>query len=216
MHIAYTAEQEALRQELRAYFATLMTPEVEAEVAVGNTGGPHCLEAVRRMGRDGWLGIGWPKEYGGQGRTPIEQFLFFDEAMYAGIMVPTLTLNAVAPTSLAVIRTVVSGGFAYWASGMSSKPTMETSSGTRKPAACAACSAPIAVQSLEQTTAVGGLLERNSASIACWPPSAVCVPSRTSFGSALTPLARRPSRKACRRVRAECRSSGPVMNAMRL
>ena len=36
------------------------------------------------MGADGWLGIGWPKEYGGQGRSPIEQFIFFDEAQRAG------------------------------------------------------------------------------------------------------------------------------------
>jgi len=98
MHIAYTAEQEALRQELRAYFAALMTPEVEAEVAVGNTGGPHCLEAVRRMGRDGWLGIGWPKEYGGQGRSEIEQFIFYDEAWRTLAPIPALTINTVAKT----------------------------------------------------------------------------------------------------------------------
>ena len=36
------------------------------------------------MAADGWLGIGWPKEYGGQGREPIEQFIFFDESMRAG------------------------------------------------------------------------------------------------------------------------------------
>jgi len=53
MFIAYTAEQEALRQELRGYFAELMTPEVQAECATGDTGGPACLEAVRKMGRDG-------------------------------------------------------------------------------------------------------------------------------------------------------------------
>jgi alkylation response protein AidB-like acyl-CoA dehydrogenase len=84
MYIAYTPEQEALRAELRAYFAELMTPEVEAEVARGDTGGPHCLEAVRRMGRDGWLGIGWPTEYGGQGRSLAEQFIFYDEAWRPG------------------------------------------------------------------------------------------------------------------------------------
>ena len=50
MYIAYTAEQEALREELRGYFADLMTPEVEAECAEGDTGGPACLAAVRKMG----------------------------------------------------------------------------------------------------------------------------------------------------------------------
>src|SRR5690606_12014818 len=50
------------------------------------------------MGEDGWLGIGWPTEYGGQGRGPVEQFIFFDESMRAGAPVPMLTINSVAPT----------------------------------------------------------------------------------------------------------------------
>ena len=50
------------------------------------------------MAADGWLGIGWPVEYGGQGRTPIEQFIFYDESMRAGAPVPMLTINSVAPT----------------------------------------------------------------------------------------------------------------------
>jgi alkylation response protein AidB-like acyl-CoA dehydrogenase len=98
MHIAYTAEQEALRRELRAYFAELMTPAVQAEAAVGDTGGPASLEAVRQMGRDGWLGIGWPTEYGGQGRTDVEQFIFVNEAWRAGAPIPFLTINTVGRT----------------------------------------------------------------------------------------------------------------------
>jgi alkylation response protein AidB-like acyl-CoA dehydrogenase len=98
MYVAYTAEQEALRQELRRYFADLMTPEVEAECAEGETGGPACLEAVPKMGRDGWLGIGWPTEYGGQGRTDVEQFIFFNEAWRAGAPIPFLSINTVGKT----------------------------------------------------------------------------------------------------------------------
>ena len=98
MQIAYTPEQEALRQELREYFEVLMTPEVVAEVASGESGGPACLEAVRTMGRDGWLGIGWPKEYGGQGRTDLEQFIFTNEAWRAGVPIPFLTINTVGKT----------------------------------------------------------------------------------------------------------------------
>jgi len=98
MYLAYSAEQEALRQELRGYFADLMTPAVEAEVAEGETGGPACLEAVRKMGRDGWLGIGWPTEYGGQGRTDVEQFIFINEAWRAGAPIPFLSINTVGKT----------------------------------------------------------------------------------------------------------------------
>ena len=50
------------------------------------------------MASDGWLGIGWPKEWGGQGRSAIEQFIFFDESMRSGAPVPMLTINTVGPT----------------------------------------------------------------------------------------------------------------------
>ena len=98
MQIAYTPEQEALRSELRAYFADLVTPEVAEEQTRGDSGGPHCLEAVRKMGRDGWIGIGWPTEYGGKGLGDVEQFIFTDEAWRAGAPIPFLTINTVGRT----------------------------------------------------------------------------------------------------------------------
>ncbi|TMC48476.1 MAG: acyl-CoA dehydrogenase [Chloroflexi bacterium] len=98
MELALSDEQESLRQELRDYFATIVTPEVESAMAGGEMTGPVYRDVVRRMGRDGWLGLGWPKEYGGQGRSPIEQFIFFDEAQRAGAPVPFLTINTVGPT----------------------------------------------------------------------------------------------------------------------
>jgi alkylation response protein AidB-like acyl-CoA dehydrogenase len=98
VHIAYTSEQEELRRTLRQYFAELMTPEVLEEVSQGETGGPHCLAAVRQMGRDGWLGLGWPVEFGGQGRGEVDQMIFFDEAWRAGAPIPFLTINTVGKT----------------------------------------------------------------------------------------------------------------------
>ena len=98
MYIGYDEKQEALRQELRAYYDELLTPELRAELAIAHGVGPTMRELVRQMGRDGWLGIGWPKEYGGQGRSEIEQFIFFDESMRARAPVPMLTVNTVGPT----------------------------------------------------------------------------------------------------------------------
>ena len=98
MYIAYTDEQEGLRKELRSYYERLLTPEVEAELAKSHGVGPALRRVVRQMGEDGWLGIGWPKEWGGQGRSAIEQFVFFDESMRAGAPVPMLTINTVGPT----------------------------------------------------------------------------------------------------------------------
>ena len=98
MEIGYTDEQEALRSELRAYYARLLTPEVEEALAHSHGIGPDMRRIVKQMATDGWLGIGWPKEYGGQGRSDIEQFIFFDESMRAGAPVPMLTINTVGPT----------------------------------------------------------------------------------------------------------------------
>jgi alkylation response protein AidB-like acyl-CoA dehydrogenase len=98
MYIDYSPEQRALREELRAYFARMMTPELLQEISGSEGGGPLYRKALRQMGADGWLGIGWPKEWGGQGRTPIEQFIFSDEVQRAGFPLPFLTLNTVGPT----------------------------------------------------------------------------------------------------------------------
>jgi 3-oxocholest-4-en-26-oyl-CoA dehydrogenase alpha subunit len=98
MHLDYTPEQHALRTELRGYFTQLMTPDLRAELAGSEGGGPLYHQALRQMGRDGWLGIGWPKEYGGLGRSPIEQFIFSDEVQSAGFPLPFLTINSVGPT----------------------------------------------------------------------------------------------------------------------
>ncbi len=98
MYIAYTDEQESLRRELRAYYDKLLTPEIRDALHAGHGTGEVMREVVRQMGKDGWLGIGWPTEYGGQGRSQIEQFIFFDESMRSGAPVPMLTINTVGPT----------------------------------------------------------------------------------------------------------------------
>jgi len=68
MHIDLSDEQKALQRELRAYFAKLVPPEVRRQIK-GLETGPLHKQLIRQMGKDGWLGVGWPKEYGGQGRT---------------------------------------------------------------------------------------------------------------------------------------------------
>ena len=98
MEIGYTPEQEQLRETLRSYYAELLTPQIEADLAVSNGIGPTVRSVVKQMASDGWLGIGWPTEYGGQGRSAVEQFIFFDESMRAGAPVPMLTINTVGPT----------------------------------------------------------------------------------------------------------------------
>jgi alkylation response protein AidB-like acyl-CoA dehydrogenase len=101
VRIAFTDEQESLRQELKEYFAALSTEydldeSYDSESGDAGTGGTY-KSITRRLGQDGWLGLGWPKEYGGQDRSMVDQLIFSDEAMLAGIPLPTLTLSTVGP-----------------------------------------------------------------------------------------------------------------------
>ena len=98
MHIDLTPEQQALQIEIREYFSSLMTPDRRAALTGGEAGGEAFRELILEIGRDGWLGVGWPKEYGGRGFTPFEQYLFWDEANTAGVPLPLVTLNTVGPT----------------------------------------------------------------------------------------------------------------------
>jgi alkylation response protein AidB-like acyl-CoA dehydrogenase len=101
MDLTYTPEQERLRQQLRAYFTGLMTPDVRAALtaAEGEYGNGEAYRLlVRQLGRDGWLALSWPREYGGRGASPLDQLIFTDEAAIAGVPVPFLTINTVGPT----------------------------------------------------------------------------------------------------------------------
>ncbi|MGY4390957.1 acyl-CoA dehydrogenase family protein [Streptomyces sp. TE12347] len=91
MHLAPTEGQLRLRAELRAYFKDLLPDGPPDDPA-------RQRELLRRIGADGLLGLGWPVEYGGQGRGADEQFVFFDEAYRAGAPVSMVTLNTVGPT----------------------------------------------------------------------------------------------------------------------
>jgi len=97
VYVAYDDDQEALRRELREYYEKLLTPDVREELHRGHGTGETMRRVVRQMGEDGWLGIGWPTEWGGRGRSAIEQFIFFDESMRWGAPVPMLTINTVGP-----------------------------------------------------------------------------------------------------------------------
>jgi alkylation response protein AidB-like acyl-CoA dehydrogenase len=106
MRIALDPEQVALKEELQGYFSELVTPEVKAGLssATGHFGQGEFGEAgvyksvIKQLGTDGWLGIGWPQEYGGQDRSMVDQLIFTDVAADFGVPIPYLTLNTVGPT----------------------------------------------------------------------------------------------------------------------
>lgn len=96
MFIDLTPEQHALRLRVRDYFNALMTPELRVNLR-GAESGSEYRDTIRKMGRDGWLAVGWPKEFGGQGFGPTEQLIFFEEANIAGAPLPFVTISTVGP-----------------------------------------------------------------------------------------------------------------------
>jgi alkylation response protein AidB-like acyl-CoA dehydrogenase len=96
MFVDLTPEQHRLRLQVRDYFNNLMTPELRLELR-GAEGGDTYRNTIRQMGRDGWLAVGWPKAYGGQGLSATEQLIFFEEANIAGAPLPFVTISTVGP-----------------------------------------------------------------------------------------------------------------------
>ena len=86
-----------MRAEFRAYLASLITPEVRAATR-SRESGPEFRAVIRRMGTDGWLAPGWPKEYGGRGLDAIAQKIVLEELWLAEAPFPFVTVNTVGPT----------------------------------------------------------------------------------------------------------------------
>jgi 3-oxocholest-4-en-26-oyl-CoA dehydrogenase alpha subunit len=97
VYLEFTEDQQALQRQLRQYFGDLV-----AAVEGAPSDEPTYIRYIRQMGRDGWLGLGWPEEYGGMARGPIDQMIFVEESHWAGVPLPLLTLNSVGPTIMAL------------------------------------------------------------------------------------------------------------------
>jgi alkylation response protein AidB-like acyl-CoA dehydrogenase len=100
MRIDLSPEQQALRAQIRAYYRELFAHgdlRARLDAEWDQLGGPAFREAMSRMGKDGWLTIGWPREWGGQGRSHVEQLLFWDETWRARAPLPLITVNTVGP-----------------------------------------------------------------------------------------------------------------------
>ncbi|WP_395656435.1 acyl-CoA dehydrogenase [Nocardioides sp.] len=96
-NLELTESQRALKSELRSYFTGLADENQHRDMALDRHGETY-QRVVRQMGEDGWMGIGWPTEYGGHGLGEIEQTIFANEAQRADVHLPAVTLQTVGPT----------------------------------------------------------------------------------------------------------------------
>ncbi|MGJ7520018.1 acyl-CoA dehydrogenase family protein [Variovorax sp. LT1P1] len=85
MDLSFTPEEQTFREEIRAWVKENLPSEISHKVH-------NALELTRDdlqnwakiLGKKGWLGYGWPKEFGGPGWTAVQRHLFEEETALAG------------------------------------------------------------------------------------------------------------------------------------
>jgi len=104
MRYDFTPEQQAWRGEVRAFLRANITPALlDEQRLAGNEGkGPLAQEFILAMRDKGFWGIAWPSEYGGLGRSAIDQWIFVDELEGAGAPMLPLAVSSVAPTIMRI------------------------------------------------------------------------------------------------------------------
>jgi 3-oxo-4-pregnene-20-carboxyl-CoA dehydrogenase beta subunit len=99
-NLELTEQQRAFKQEVRDYFASLLSPE-DRQTLLTERHGEVYHRVIKQLGSDGWMGVGWPEEYGGRGLGEVEQQAFANEAARADVHLPAVTLQTVGPTLMA-------------------------------------------------------------------------------------------------------------------
>ncbi len=87
MDFNYTREEEAFREEVKSWLAENMKelpewwdrPDIAAPEVDSDEYNQFYIWWHRKLNKAGFLGITWPKEYGGRGGTVLEQAVFYEE-----------------------------------------------------------------------------------------------------------------------------------------
>ena len=75
-------EAEAFREEVRAFLRQTLGDR--ASVRRARSWGGFDPEFSRQLGARGWIGLTWPKRYGGQARTFLERYVLLEELLASG------------------------------------------------------------------------------------------------------------------------------------
>jgi alkylation response protein AidB-like acyl-CoA dehydrogenase len=85
MDLAFTPEEQQFREDIRAWVHANLPADIQHKVR-------NALRQTREdmqrwakiLGKKGWLGHGWPKEFGGPGWNAVQKHLFEEECALAG------------------------------------------------------------------------------------------------------------------------------------
>ena len=129
MDLTLTAEQTAFRLHIRAWVAANLPPDISHKVH-------HALQLTREdqqrwariLGQQGWLGWGWPKEFGGPGWNAVQRHLFEEECALAGaprvqpfgpVMVAPVIMAFGTPAQQQRFLPGIASGAVWWSQGYS-------------------------------------------------------------------------------------------------
>ncbi|MGB2856041.1 MAG: acyl-CoA dehydrogenase family protein [Dehalococcoidia bacterium] len=102
MEFSFTPEQDRLRLEVREFLQKEVTEESRLDFRLDRPYSPDTWKVLRGLGERGWLCPAWPRELGGIGASPLDNYVIQDEISYAFAPAPFAVISAmvVGPTLL--------------------------------------------------------------------------------------------------------------------
>ncbi|MEE9286176.1 MAG: acyl-CoA dehydrogenase family protein [Dehalococcoidia bacterium] len=137
MDFRFTEDEERFREEILGWIADNLPKDwigIDREDQFDPEYWETTKETAKRLAGKGWLTLAWPREYGGQGRSVIEQTIFQDEMMFSGVpgttmgiggtqwVGPTLILSGTDEQKREHLPPIASGD-AFWCTGYSEPGT---------------------------------------------------------------------------------------------
>ncbi len=103
MDLSFSPEEESFRGELRSWLQDNVSSEVTSEFASLEEEFRVLVNWQKRLYSGGWVGVHWPREYGGRGATMVENFILQEEfgRAQAPEIVGRIGINLVGPTMIA-------------------------------------------------------------------------------------------------------------------
>ncbi|GBU15223.1 acyl-CoA dehydrogenase [Polaromonas sp.] len=129
MDLAFTPEEQAFREEIRTWVQANLPADISHKV---HNALRQTREDMQRwakiLGKKGWLGHGWPKEFGGPGWNAIQKHLFEEECARAGaprvvpfgpVMVAPVIMAFGSPEQQQRFLPGIASGEVWWSQGYS-------------------------------------------------------------------------------------------------
>ncbi|AVO34242.1 acyl-CoA dehydrogenase family protein [Ottowia oryzae] len=129
MDLAFTPEELAFRDEIRSWVKQNLPADISTKVLQAQRLTRDDMQRwAKILGKQGWLGYGWPKQFGGPGWTAVQKHLFEEECAMAGaprivpfgpVMVAPVIMAYGTPEQQKRFLPGIGSGEVWWSQGYS-------------------------------------------------------------------------------------------------